>query len=57
MSHRKDRERAEKGLLFRDGKLLPKEDVPGHEPTATPEEVSAMIEHALRFAVIPKAGR
>ena len=31
MGKRKDRERAEKGLLWRDGKLVPAENEPGSE--------------------------
>lgn len=57
MSKRRDRERAEKGLLFRNGKLVPKGEVPGNEPEASPEEATEMIEAALRLAGISHSKR
>lgn len=55
MSRRIDRKRAERGLLFRDGKLVPKKDLEKSKPEKTsPEEAAAAIEAAMKFAGVPK---
>lgn len=54
MSHKSNRKRARNGLLFRNGKLIPKEEVPGKEPEASPEEAKQMIEAAMLAAGVPR---
>lgn len=58
MGKRKDRERARNGLLFRNGKLIKKEELGKVEEEKTsPEEAARMIEEAMRFAGTPRYRR
>lgn len=54
---KKDRERAEKGLLFRNGGLVAKKSLKQREEEleeASPEEARKMIKAAYQAAGIPK---
>ena len=54
MSHRQDRERAQKGLLFRSGMITTKEELEKGQPEeASPEEAAVMIEAAMKVAGVP----
>jgi len=57
MGRKKDRERAQNGQLFRDGKYVTREELEKGQPkVVSPEEAVKGIEEAFRLAGVPVVG-